>query len=60
MYSQIASNKRKSLLLMLIFIVVIAGLAWIFSKIYGGNADMVVIAIVFASGMNMGVTPIWW
>jgi len=53
MYSQIASNKRKSLLLMLLFIVVIAGLAWIFSKIYGGNADMVVIAIVFASGMSL-------
>ncbi len=53
MYSQIASNKRKSLLLMLLFIVVISGLAWIFSTIYGGNADMVVFAIIFASGMSL-------
>lgn len=53
MYNQIASNKRKSLLLMLLFILVIVGLAWVFSTIYGGNADMVVIAIIFASGMSL-------
>lgn len=53
MYSQIASNKRKSLLLMLLFILVIVGLAWVFSTIYGGNADMVVVAIIFASGMSL-------
>lgn len=53
MYKQIASNKRKSLLLMLLFIIVIAGLAWVFSQIYGGNANMVVMAIIFASGMSL-------
>lgn len=35
MYSQIASNKRKTVWLMLLFIALIAGLGWIFTQIYG-------------------------
>lgn len=53
MYKQIASNKRKSLLLMTIFIVVIIGLAWIFSQIYGGQGEILIFAIIFSLGMSL-------
>ncbi|MCB9802874.1 M48 family metallopeptidase [Candidatus Nomurabacteria bacterium] len=52
MYKQITQNKRKSFLLMLIFIAVIAALAWIWGQ-YAGNNSIVVIAIVFASLMSL-------
>lgn len=53
MYNQIASNKRKSLLLMLIFIIVIAGLAWVWSQYSNGGSSMVVLAIIIASLMSL-------
>src|SRR3989339_931218 len=53
MYSQIASNKRKSLLLMLIFIIVIAGLAWVWSQYSNSGSSMVVFAIIIASLMSL-------
>lgn len=53
MYTQITENKRKSFLLMLIFIAVIAGLAWIWSQYSGGGSAVVVIGIIFASLMSL-------
>ncbi|NCU41061.1 protease, partial [Candidatus Saccharibacteria bacterium] len=35
MYSAIEANKRKTVLLMVVFIALIAGLGWVFSQIYG-------------------------
>jgi heat shock protein HtpX len=35
MYSQIAANKRKTALLMLIFIALVSGLGWVFSQSMG-------------------------
>lgn len=49
MYSQIDSNKRKSFLLMLSFVLVIAGLAWVWSKYYGDESyAIVIVASIFA------------
>lgn len=50
MYSQIDSNKRKSVLLILSFIIVIALLAWAWTKYYGdGSYGIIVLATIFAS-----------
>ncbi|PWB38527.1 MAG: zinc metalloprotease HtpX [Parcubacteria group bacterium] len=53
MYNQIDSNKRKSFLLILLFIVIIAGLVWVWDYYYGGNYVAVVFAFIFASVMSL-------
>lgn len=54
MYSQIDSNKRKTTLLMLIFIIVIVGLAWIWSQYLGdGGYSMVVLAVIISVIMSL-------
>ena len=40
MYNQIAANKRKTVFIMVFFIVLIAGLAYLFSTFYGGNRNI--------------------
>lgn len=55
MYNEIASNKRKSVFLALIFIVIIIALGWVFDQLYGngrGNGGMV-LAILIALIMTM-------
>ncbi len=37
MYSAIAANKRNTVLIMVLFIIIIAGLGWVFSKAYGST-----------------------
>lgn len=37
MYSAIAKNKRNTLLIVMLFIVIIAALGWLFSKVYGST-----------------------
>jgi heat shock protein HtpX len=37
MYSAIAANKRNTFVIMLVFIVLIAGLGWLFSEVYGST-----------------------
>lgn len=37
MYSAIAANKRNTFLIILVFIVIIAGLGWVFSEVYGST-----------------------
>ncbi len=54
MYSQIESNKRKSILLILSFILVIVALAWAWTKYYGDESySIVVFATIFASVMSL-------
>jgi heat shock protein HtpX len=53
MYNQIAKNKQKSFLLMLIFVAVIALLAWVWSQYSNTGSSMVVLAIVIASLMSL-------
>lgn len=37
MYSAIAANKRNTFLIIIIFIMIIAGLGWVFSEVYGST-----------------------
>ncbi len=53
MYKEIASNKRKSLSLLLIFIIVIASLAYSYELYYGGGTYITVFAIIIASLMSL-------
>ena len=54
MYSQIASNKRKSYLIMLIFVLLIAAIGYLFSKIYGNNLSI----FYFVAGFSLIYTLI--
>lgn len=47
MYSQIASNKRKTWLIMGLFIAIIAALGWVISNIYG-SPSYLYIALIFS------------
>ncbi|HEV7454066.1 MAG TPA: M48 family metalloprotease [Candidatus Saccharimonadales bacterium] len=47
MYSEIASNKRRTVLIMLCFVVFAAGLAWIFD-LYTGSAGLTVAVLIGA------------
>jgi heat shock protein HtpX len=49
MYEQIASNKRKSILLVLFFLVIIFGLTWVFELVLGFGKGGLVIALIIAS-----------
>ncbi len=53
MYQQIDSNKRKSILLMLLFIIIISGLVYIWSYYYGTGSYIVIFAFIFASVMSL-------
>ncbi len=51
MYSEIAANKRKTWLIMVLFIVIIAGLGWLFGQIYGQPSFLylaLVVSLVYA------------
>jgi heat shock protein HtpX len=37
MYSAVAANKRNTFIIIMIFIVIIAGLGWVFSEVYGST-----------------------
>ncbi len=52
LYTQAASNVRKTWGLMLVFFVLIAALGW-FLSVYYGSTDILVIAIVFSLFMNV-------
>ncbi len=49
MYEQIASNKRRSILLILFFIVLIFGLTWAFEEVTGFGKAGLVVAVIVAS-----------
>ena len=53
MYQQIDSNKRKSILLMLLFIIIISGLVYAWSLYYGTGSYIVVLAFIIASVMSL-------
>ena len=54
MYEQIASNKRKSFFLILFFLCLIFGLAWLFGELTGWGPQGLVIAVVIAVAMTFG------
>lgn len=49
MYSEIAHNKRKSVLIMVIFIAIIAALADLFDHIYAGGSPIVLIGVIIGT-----------
>ena len=57
MYDQIATNKRRSALLAVAFVVVVAGAAWAFNLLIGGGVVGLVIALLVAAGMAAAA---WW
>lgn len=46
MYSQIAANKRKTVLIMLLFVALVTAIAWLFSKYIGGSPTVFYGALV--------------
>jgi heat shock protein HtpX len=53
-YEQIASNKRRSFLLVLLFLCLIFALAWLFDQLVGMGKAGIVFAVVLAVGMTAG------
>ena len=51
LYTQQSKNIRKTWLLMSVFLIVVVGIGWVFSQIYG-NSSFVVVAVVFSLFMN--------
>jgi heat shock protein HtpX len=53
MYEQIASNKRRSILLILFFLAIIFGLTWVFEQLTGFGKGGLIIAAAIASVMGL-------
>jgi heat shock protein HtpX len=54
MYEQIASNKRKSILLVLFFLALIFLLAWLFDQMIGMGTEGLIVGAVIAVAMTIG------
>jgi heat shock protein HtpX len=54
MYEQIASNKRRSFLLILFFLALIFALVWLFEQIMGWGTEGLVLAVIIAVAMTIG------
>ncbi|PJJ62200.1 M48 family metalloprotease [Compostimonas suwonensis] len=50
MYSAIARNKRNTVFIILLFLLIIGGLGWLASFVYGGNWSIVIVTLVIAGG----------
>ncbi|MDB5182742.1 MAG: hypothetical protein JWO47_526 [Candidatus Saccharibacteria bacterium] len=46
MYSAIAENKRRTVIIMAFFILIVGGLGWVFSKVYGGGRPSITIGVL--------------
>lgn len=65
MYSEIAGNKRKTIFIMLVFLAFLAGVIWIFDKLYGGGStgvfyggligSLLYVVISYYSGAKMAL-----
>lgn len=49
MYSAIADNKRKTAIIMVLFVLFIGGLGWLFSKLYGGGSPSITIGVLIGA-----------
>lgn len=49
MYSAIAANKRKTYIIMVLFVLIISGLGWLYSYIWGGNAPSITIGVLIGA-----------
>lgn len=57
-YEAVDANKRKSLLVVVVFVVIITGLSWIFSQTFGFSPSFIGFALIL-SGL-MGFAGFWW
>ena len=57
MYKQIDTNKRKTFLLITLFLIFVIGLGWFFSYIYN-NFFILVVAVIFS--ILMSFSSYWW
>lgn len=57
-YEQVDRNKRRSTIIMVLFVVFIALVAWVFAQAFGYGPGMVGIALIFAGFMSF--TSYWW
>jgi heat shock protein HtpX len=55
-YTQIGSNKRKTWLLMSLFVGLIVGLGWVFGQLY--DPSLLYVAVIFSVLMSFG--SYWW
>lgn len=53
MYNQIAANKRKTTLLIFLFLVFIIGIAWFADVYFGYNYSLVAIAVIISGAMTL-------
>ncbi len=49
MYSAIAANKRKTYIIMTLFVVIIATLGWVFSQMFGGDVPTITIGVLIGA-----------
>ena len=56
MYSAIAANKRKTLVIMLVFIAFIAGLGYLMSQLYGNGSPVIFYGAMIGSVLYALVT----
>jgi heat shock protein HtpX len=56
MYSEIAANKRKTLFIMLIFIVVVGAMGWLLSEYLSGGAPSITIGVLIGSAVYAVIT----
>lgn len=57
LYTNKDSNIRKTWLLITLFLVVVIGIGWVFSQIYG-NPSILYVAVIFSILMN--IAAYWW
>ena len=56
MYSEIASNKRKTVYIMIVFVILIAALAWLFAKFTGGGSPGLFYGALIGSAVYAFIT----
>lgn len=57
-YESVDANKRRSWLIMFLFVLFISGVAWIFGEVLGYGSSFVGIALIFSGIMSLA--SYWW
>jgi heat shock protein HtpX len=56
MYSEIAANKRKTYIIMTLFIGILSGLAYLISSMYGNGSPSVLIGVLIGAGLYTAIS----
>jgi heat shock protein HtpX len=51
MYSQIAANKRRTVIIMAVFVAFVGGLAWLFDQLYGHGQPSIFYGVLIGAGL---------